>query len=134
MKLYADEEGARSMRLLGPVVVSEIARAEVPAAVWHKQRIGDLEPGEAQVLIADFEADWFGTDAEEPRFAIVAAGSAVLDDAAQLTGVHGLAADVAIQLASARAARAAEPTCTSLAAFTDPLHTAAVAEGFAVFP
>ncbi len=134
VKLYADEDGARSIRLLGPLVVSEIARAEVPAALWHKQRLGELEPGEAQVLIADFEADWFGTDAEEARFAIVAAASAVLDEAARLTGVHALCVDDAIQLASARAARAAEPTCTALAAFAEPLRTAAAAEGFALVP
>lgn len=134
IKLYADEDGARSIRLLGPLVVSEIARVEVPAGLWQKQHLGELEPGEAQVLIADFEADWFGTDAEEPRFAVVATATPVLNEAARLTGVHGLSADEAVQLASARAARDAEPGCTSLASFADSLRAAAAAEGFALVP
>ena len=134
VKLYADEEGARSIRLLGPLVVADIARAEVPAALWKKQRLGELDPGEAEILIADFEADWFGTDVEEPRFAVVSTTALVMDDAARLTGVHGLLADDAIQLACARAARTAEPTCTSLAAFTESLRDAAAAEGFDLVP
>ena len=51
VKLYADEDGARSIRLLGLLVVSEIARAEVPAALWHKQRAGELDPSRPVITV-----------------------------------------------------------------------------------
>lgn len=82
--------------------MAQIARVEVPAAVWRKHRIGELSSSSAAVLIADFEADWFGTDDRPRRFEPVRMTALVLEDAARLTGVHGLRADDAVQLATAR--------------------------------
>ncbi|MBA2751944.1 MAG: VapC toxin family PIN domain ribonuclease, partial [Actinobacteria bacterium] len=42
MKLYADEEDSSAVRVLTVVVVSCLARVEVPAAIWRKHRIGEL--------------------------------------------------------------------------------------------
>jgi len=33
---------------------------EVPAALWRKQRTGELSAGDARLLTADFEADYSG--------------------------------------------------------------------------
>lgn len=134
VKLYADEAGHEGIRSLATLVVSQLARVEVPAAVWRKHRLGELTAGDSAVLVAAFEADYFGTELEAPRFAAVAATAAVLDDAARLTGVHGLCAYDAVQLAAARAARSADDGCTSFAAFDTSLRSAAAAEGFALLP
>lgn len=134
VKLYADETGHEQVRSLDLLVVSQLARVEVPAAVWRKHRMGELAPGDAAVLVAAFEADYFGTDGECPRFAAVAVTAAVLDNAARLAGVHGLRAYDAVQLAAACAAAGEEPECTSFAAFDTALRAAAAAEHFTLVP
>jgi hypothetical protein len=116
------------------MVVSQIARVEVPAAIWGKQRAGALTVSEARELTAAFEADWFGSDQASPRFAAVALTAGVLDEAARLCAVHRLRAYDGVQLACALAARAAEPECEVLAAFDDALRSAAASEGFALLP
>jgi uncharacterized protein len=73
VKLYADEDGHEHIRELVSVAVAQLARVEVPAALWRKQRMGELPAEDARLLTADFEADYFGTDTEPPRFAAVAA-------------------------------------------------------------
>jgi predicted nucleic acid-binding protein len=55
----------------------------------------------------------------------------VIDDAAHLVAVHLLRAYDAVQLATARAVRAADPSCTTFACFDQQLAQAAAAEGFA---
>ncbi len=134
VKLYADEDGHDSIRGLEAVAVAQIARVEVPAALWRKQRLGELAAEDAQVLTAQFEADYFGAEQEPPRFAPVATASHVLDRAAQLCATHGLRAYDGVQLSSALAARAADHTCTTLAAFDTSLRRAAAAEGFDLIP
>ncbi|MQA17092.1 MAG: PIN domain-containing protein [Pseudonocardiaceae bacterium] len=134
VKLYADETRYEEVRSLAPLVISQLARVEVPAAVWRKRRMNELSPDDSAVLVAAFEADYFGTEDEPPRFAVVAVTPAVLDDAARCTGVHGLRAYDAIQLAAARAARDADDDCTGLAAFDNALRSAAAAEGIALLP
>ena len=58
VKRYADEPGHESVRTIeGPVVISALARVEVVAAVWRKQRMGELSLDDAQVLVGAFEAD-----------------------------------------------------------------------------
>ncbi|MEQ3552953.1 type II toxin-antitoxin system VapC family toxin [Pseudonocardia nematodicida] len=130
VKLYADEEGCEDVRALTHLVVAQIARVEVPAALWRKTRVGELPPGPAAVLVAAFEADLFGTADEAARFAVVGLSPAVLDDAARLAGTHALRAYDAVQLASARAAAAADPGLRRFAAFDPALCRAAAAEGF----
>ncbi len=135
VKLYADEEGSEALRdVVDPVVVSHVARVEVPAALWRKQRIGELDAGDAALLTEAFEADLFGDEEEPPRFAAVRLGTLVLDDAAGLTAVHGLRAYDAIQLASARVARRALGDCDRFAAYDNALRTAAAACGFTLLP
>jgi predicted nucleic acid-binding protein len=130
VKLYADEDSADDVRGLSAVAVSQLSRVEVPAALWRKHRMGELDATEAQALTADFEADLFGDGVSPPRFAIVAAGPDLLDDAARLCAVHGLRAYDAVQLASAIAARSADRALRTFAVFDGTLRRAASAEGF----
>jgi predicted nucleic acid-binding protein len=127
VKLYADEAGAEIVRSTRLFVVSAIARVEVPAAIWRKHRLGQLSAADAGVLISAFEADWY--DATGP-FVPIAAGGAVLADAAALVGTHGLRAYDAVQLASAVAARAADPEVDTVLCFDADLSEAAAREGF----
>jgi predicted nucleic acid-binding protein len=122
------------VRRLGPLVVASIARVEVPAAVWRKERLGELHAADAEVLVAAFEADWFGTEGEPPRFASVGLAQALLDRAAGLVATHALRTYDAIQLASALAARDADPDCRELACFDEGLRGAAAREGFSLVP
>ncbi|MDQ2708813.1 MAG: type II toxin-antitoxin system VapC family toxin [Actinomycetota bacterium] len=131
VKLYADEAGHEAVRALDRIVVAQIARVEVPAALWRKQRIGELSAEGAAVLVTAFEADWFGTDQDPRRFEIARMNQLVIEDAARLTGVHGLRAYDAVQLATARAVRTADPDATRFVAFDRTLRGAAAADGFA---
>ena len=134
VKLYADESDSASVAGLDPVVVSAVSRVEVPAALWRKVRTGELTPDDARLLVAEFEADWFGDAQARPRFVAAAVTPRVLDDAAGLTGSHGLRAYDAVQLASARAATAADPGCDHFAAFDSALRRAALVEGYVLVP
>jgi uncharacterized protein len=134
VKLYADEPDHQLVRRQSSLVVSALARVEVPAAIWRKHRMGELHPADAAVLVAAFEADYHGSTDDQPRFAVVAATTTVLDAAAALAGVHGLRGYDAVQLASAKAAAGAIPDCRTVAAFDGTLRTAAAKEGFALVP
>lgn len=134
VKLYADEAGHEQIRRLTAVVVAELARVEVPAALWRKQRMGELSADDARVLTADFEADYFGTGSQPPRFAAATATGSVLDEAAWVCASHGLRAYDAVQLSSALAVRRVDEECTAFAAFDRSLRTAAAAAGFALVP
>ena len=134
VKLYADETGHEQVRGLASMAVAQLARVEVPAALWQKQRMGELSAGDARLLTADFEADYFGTDSEPPRFAAVAVTGSVLDEAARLCASHGLRAYDAVQLATALAVRRVDESCTEFAAFDRSLRTAAATEGFELVP
>jgi hypothetical protein len=39
--------------------------------LWRKERLGELSAADAELLVAAFEADYFGTGDEEPAFAAV---------------------------------------------------------------
>lgn len=134
VKLYADEPDHQLIRELDLLIVSALARVEVPAAIWRKNRMGELDPADAAVLIAAFEADYHGSTPDQPRFAVVTVTASVLEAAARLAGVHGLRAYDAVQLASARATAQTVPGCRTVAAFDVTLRTAAAAEGFALLP
>ena len=134
VKLYADEPGHERVRALPTLVVSQLARVEVPSAIGGKQRPGELPLDAARLLTSAFEADWSGTEAEPPRFSAVTATVAVLEGAARLCAVHGLRAYDAVQLACALAARDAVPECRTFAAFDRQLRAAAAAEGFDLLP
>jgi predicted nucleic acid-binding protein len=134
VKRYADEPGHEQIRRLAAVAVAQLARVEVPAALWRKQRLGELTADHARLLTADFEADYFGTEDEPPRLAAVMITDRVLDDAARFCAVHGLRAYDGVQLSSAMAARRADPQCATFAAFDHALRTAAAAEAFTLLP
>lgn len=134
VKLYADEPGQEYIRPLRLLVVSQLARVEVPAAIWRKYRMGELTAADTQVLTDEFEADYFGSAGEEPRFAAVMPTAGVLDRAARMLATRGLRAYDAVQLASACAVRAADPECGEFAAFDEALRAAALAEGFSLRP
>jgi uncharacterized protein len=134
VKLYSDEPGHEHVRGLVSVAVAQLARVEVPVALWRKQRLGELSVDDARLLAADFEADYFGADSEPPRFAAVATTAGILDQAARLCASQGLRAYDAVQLSSALAARRADESCTAFAAFDRSLRRAAAAEGFDLVP
>jgi predicted nucleic acid-binding protein len=134
VKLYADEPGADDVRRIAHLVVSQLARVEVPAAIWRKQRMGEISTADAAVLVAAFEADYFGGKTEEPRFVVIAVTARLLDDAARLVGVHGLRAYDAVQLASAVATRHAVADGVMMAAFDKALSAAAAGEGLDLLP
>ena len=86
------------------------------------------------MLTAEFEADYYGDDANEGRFVVIGAPADILDDAARLVATHGIRAYDAVQLASAIAARDADSDCATFACFDQPLRRAATAEAFDLLP
>lgn len=132
VKLYVPEDGAAEVRAVAePVAISQLARVEVPAALWRKHRIGELDAHDASVLVSAFEADYGAAD---DGFAVVAITAGVLDAAARHAARHGLRAYDAVQLASADACRAASPDMRTVAAFDRSLRSAAASEGFMLVP
>ncbi|WP_136709646.1 type II toxin-antitoxin system VapC family toxin [Agromyces sp. H66] len=131
VKLYADEEGHEHVRSLDAMIVSAIARVEVPAAFWRKNRMGELSAQDARTLVQAFGRDLAGPTG---RLVTLQLTNEVLERAAELTAIHGLRAYDAVQLASARAARLIDPTCSTFAVFDGELSVAAVREGFAILP
>jgi predicted nucleic acid-binding protein len=131
VKLYADEPGHGRIRALEAMYVSQLCRIEAPAAVWRKNRMGEIDAETAAVLVAAFEHDFFvGTGALAP----VAVDAAALDKAAALAAVHGLRAYDAVQLACALRARMVDPACQTMAVFDRDLRDAAAKEGFGLIP
>lgn len=118
------------MRRLGPLVISCLARVEIPAALWGEERSGELSGADAGALVTEFIADYEGTADESPRFVALALEEAILGSAAKLCGTHGLRAYDGVQLASAVAARDIDPGCAGFACFDAELTGAAAREGF----
>jgi predicted nucleic acid-binding protein len=130
VKRYVPERGHDAIHGLVALAVSQLVRVEVPAALWRKHRIGELDAADAAMLVRAFEADYH----DGAPFAVVAVRATVLDDAVRHTARHGLRAYDAVQLASAVACRAASPDTTSFAAFDRTLRDAAAREGFDLVP
>jgi uncharacterized protein len=119
------------------VVTSAVSQVEVASAIWRKQRIGELSPKQARVLVDVFLGDIDGSRQQpsataEVTYVSVVTSKAVLDTAVSLCGIHGVGAYDAVQLASAVQARAADPTLSAFITFDTALHRAAAAEGFTV--
>ena len=55
VELYADEPGHERVRELSTLVVLQLARVEVPCAIWRKRRLGELPPNAARLLTSAFE-------------------------------------------------------------------------------
>jgi predicted nucleic acid-binding protein len=127
------EEGFEPVRRLPvPLLVSLLARVEVPAAFWRKYRIGELDLDDVLLLNRAFAADYAGTPDRPPRFQPIEVTDATVERAAELAGTHGLRAYDAVQLACALVTREADRRCATLASFDQDLVRAATAEGFAV--
>jgi uncharacterized protein len=134
VKLYANEPNSEIIREIDRFAVAQTTRVEVPAALWRMNRMRLLTPRLTAALVTQFEDDWFGVESAPGRFGVVRMTSLVLEDAARLTGVHGLRVYDAIQLASARAVRAVDPSITTFAVFDGALREAAATEGFVLGP
>ncbi len=135
VKLYVPEAGHEAVRaIVAPIVVSVLARVEVPAALWGKQRAGELTAEDAAVLVAAFEFDYHGTGTRDGTgagaFAVIAMSELIAVDAARQAARHGLRAYDSVQLASAIAARVADPGIADVAVFDVNLRRAMLAEGF----
>ena len=75
VKLYVDEAGHRLVRLVQIVVVSALARVEVPSALWRKPRLGEIEEEVAARLVTGYREDLVGTAETDPRFEVVRAST-----------------------------------------------------------
>lgn len=134
MKLYADEPGHRAIRGLELLVISAIARVEVPSTLWRKSRTRELDDSAANILVSAFELDFHGDPDSEPRFTIVSLTGAVVVAAAREAARHALRAYDAVQLASALAVREIDPRCSHFACFDGDLRRAASRESFTLVP
>lgn len=132
VKLYADEYGADLIATADMLVVSSFTRVEVTAALWRKNRVGELTATDAKLLIDAFQADWAEVGPPSPSYLAVPANATVLEAAAGLCGVHGLRAGDAVQLASALAAREVDPGIDTFFVFDRDLGRAAATEAFDV--
>jgi uncharacterized protein len=133
VKRYMPELGGEVVeRLLAPLVVSAVARVEVPRAVWRRHRDGSLGAADAATVLRAFDADW--AEPGSPVLLPVAVSLRVLDMAGSLVARHPLRSLDAIQLASAMAARAALDSALRFVAYDERLRAAAATEGFVLLP
>jgi predicted nucleic acid-binding protein len=116
------------------LVISAIARVEVPSALWRKARTRDLDDSAAGLLVSAFELDFYGDPGSEARFTIVSLTEPVLTAAAREAARHALRAYDAVQLASALAVRELDPRCSRFACFDADLRGAASRERFTLVP
>lgn len=107
---------------------------EVPAALWRKNRLGELSAEAASGLSQAFELDFRSAGDTSPRFAVVKIGTHIVNVAARLVATQALRASDAIQLATALAVRELEPECRTIACFDKQLRSAAAAHGFELIP
>ena len=133
VKLYVAEVDSAVIRGIASVTISELTRAELPAALHRKRRAGELSGQQAEVLARTFEADYYGEDGD-PRFTVMRISDRTMITAAGLVARADLRAGDAIQLASALVARQVGREVTAFATFDARLHTAAAVEGFTLVP
>ena len=134
VKLYSDEPGDKLVRSMDVLIISALAWVEVPAALWRKQRMGELSIEEVNVLTAQFERDYRGSSNIEPRFVTVSVAESILVHATRLVGTYGLRVYHAVQLSTAARAREITDPGLQFVAFDRELRLAAAREGFAVIP
>jgi uncharacterized protein len=134
VKLYADEPGHRLICRLDALVVSALARVEVPSALWRKARTGELDDAAANTVVSAFELDFHGGVDSSSRFTVVSPTEPVLITAAREAARHTLRAYDAVQLASALAVREVDARCERFACFDIELRRAASRAGFVLVP
>jgi len=129
VKRYLSEPGsatvARLVRARGAVVVSDVSRVEVRAAVWRRVRARDVPEADARRALSRFEEDF-------RQVSVIEARRIVLETASTLVELHPLRAYDAIQLASALTyARRTRRALTFVSADAE-LNSAARSEGLRV--
>ncbi len=128
VKRYADESGSELVQAVAaPLIASDLAAVEVPAALWRKHRVGQISASDAQILSQRFLTD-IGASLPESDAVLIEAGKDILRDAVSLVARHPLRAYDAVQLASALAAARVLGNCP-FGCFDTQLNDAAVAEG-----
>lgn len=131
MKLYAEEKGSELVRELESIVVSLLARVEVPSALWRKERDGEITLETVSRLIPEFEVDMQGTPDQPPRLNVVPLGVPIADRAARLCATDRLRAYDAIQLATFLTLAG---TVERFACFDSALRDAAARRGIPLVP
>lgn len=134
MRRYADELGGTVVGDRTDLIVSRIARVEVPSALWRKHRQGELAADDLATLLATFESDWIQAGHDDGPFQIIDVSHGILELAASSLARHPLRAYDALQLASAMAAREVDEGVSEFACFDRQLREAASAEGFDLLP
>lgn len=133
VKLYADEDDHEVVRSLRDLMVAEVSRVEVVAALWRKARVAEVSAEDAGLLVRRFVADYEGTPAAPPRFQAVLTSGTLVREGARLCALHPLRAYDAVQLASALVV-AAQGEAVTMVAFDRQLRTAAAREGLGLLP
>lgn len=87
--------GTADVRAGNEILISLLARAEVPAAIFRRQREGSITVSDAGLAISDFVSD-FSTQYQPMGLTLKLA-----EQAASLAEKHGLRAFDAVQLATA---------------------------------
>ncbi|MFA5775743.1 MAG: type II toxin-antitoxin system VapC family toxin [Ilumatobacteraceae bacterium] len=135
VKLYVPEFQHDFVRAIDePIYISTIAQVEVPAAMWRKHRLGEIQAADAALLCADFAADIEGDDADGPRFSVISLVDEIIGTAARLVAIHAIRAYDAVQLATAIVVRTIAVDAIGFVTFDRNLHTAAASEGFTSLP
>ncbi len=135
VKLYVPEFQHDFVRSIDePIYISTIAQVEVPAAMWRKHRLGEIQAVDAMLLCADFVADVNGEGASAPRFSVISLVDEIVSTAARLVAIHAIRAYDSVQLATAIVVRTIAIDAIGFVTFDRSLHTAAACEGFTSLP
>lgn len=128
VKRYAYESDSDLVRdLKATVVISELTRVEVHAALWRKHRVGGFSAQDARDLCRQFSIDFaFWVSPQDTQ--VIKASTDILYTAADLVARHPLRAYDAVQLASALEVLHVVGEC-SFGCFDRQLSTAAAIEG-----
>ncbi|WP_419554371.1 type II toxin-antitoxin system VapC family toxin [Candidatus Poriferisodalis sp.] len=128
VKRYANEPGSDLVQAVSePMIASDLAAVEVPAALWRKHRVGEISATDAQVLCWRFLTD-ISASTRDSDTVLIGVGEDILRSAIDLVARHPLRAYDAVQLASALAASRLIGRCP-FGCFDEQLTDAAVAEG-----
>ena len=136
LKLYVREpDSAYFMTLVssaaGPLLTSELARLEIYSALSRKERAGELQSGQAEVIFSSFQAD-----SAAGRIVTLPVGSDVLGEAIRLTRqAHGEAPPLFIRsLDTLHVASALVSGAKTIIATDSRLRQLAAAAGLAQLP
>ena len=131
VKRYAHEFDSDLVRNLNAtVVISELAKVEVPAAIWRKYRVDGLSAQDARDLCRQFSVD-FASWVSPQDTQVIEVSTDILHFAADLVARHPLRAYDAVQLASALEVLHVIGDC-SFGCFDRQLSTAAAVEGLSL--